>query len=122
MKKKKILIAEDEDSIIELLKIILQDDYNLTVVKDGSSVYNEVCKLNPDLLLLDVMMPNNNGFDICEKLRADKKTKNTNIAILSAKGQERDILNGLKSGADYYITKPFDPDDLIKKVKEIIGD
>lgn len=121
-KKKTILVAEDESSITELLQIILQDNYNLKFVEDGESVLKEVKKEMPDLLLLDVMMPNMNGYEVCKSLRNNKNTKDIKIAILSAKGQERDILTGLQSGADFYITKPFDPDDLKKKIKEIIGD
>lgn len=120
--KKSILVAEDESSITELLKIILNEKYNLSFVEDGESVLKEVSRSQPDLLLLDVMMPNMNGYEVCKALRKDKKTKDIKIAILSAKGQERDILTGLQSGADFYITKPFDPNDLQKKLKEIMGD
>lgn len=120
-KKKTILVAEDESSITELLQIILQEEYELKFVEEGETVLKEVKKKIPDLLLLDVMMPNMNGYEVCKSLRNDKDTKNVKIAILSAKGQERDILTGLQSGADFYITKPFDPDDLKKKIKEIIG-
>lgn len=120
--KKSILVAEDESSITELLKIILDEKYNLSFVEDGESVLKEVRKNLPDLLLLDVMMPNMNGYEVCKALRKDKKTKDIKIAILSAKGQERDILTGLQSGADFYITKPFDPNDLQNKLKEIMGD
>ncbi|MFW5991149.1 MAG: response regulator transcription factor [Candidatus Nanoarchaeia archaeon] len=120
MPKKKILVAEDEESISELLDIILRESYNLSFVKDGESVLQEVKNVRPHLLLLDVMMPGMNGYQICENIRKDASIKDLKVAILSAKGQERDILTGLKSGADYYLTKPFDPNELKKKIDEII--
>ncbi|MFW6449891.1 MAG: response regulator transcription factor [Nanoarchaeota archaeon] len=120
MPKKKILVAEDEESISELLDIILRESYNLSFVKEGESVLQEVKNVRPHLLLLDVMMPGMNGYEICENIRKDASIKDLKVAILSAKGQERDILTGLKSGADYYLTKPFDPNELKKKIDEII--
>ncbi len=118
--KKKILIAEDEENIIELLKIILSDTYDIDVVKDGKKALSYIKKNKPDLLILDVMMPNLNGFEVCDKLKQDKKTKDLKIAMLSAKGQKKDILGGLQRGADYYITKPFDPQELKEKIDEIL--
>ncbi|MFW6014030.1 MAG: response regulator transcription factor [Nanoarchaeota archaeon] len=117
---KKILIAEDEENIVELLKLILSDDYKIDVVKDGKQTLSYIKKNKPDLLILDVMMPNLNGFEVCEKLKHDEKTKDIKIAMLSAKGQKRDILGGLQRGADYYITKPFDPEELKEKIREIL--
>lgn len=117
---KKILIAEDEENIIELLRIILCDTYEIDVVRDGKKALEYINKKKPDLLILDVMMPNINGFEVCEELKNSKDTKDLKIAILSAKGQKRDILGGLQKGADYYITKPFDPQELKEKIDEIL--
>ncbi len=117
---KKILIAEDEENIIELLKIILEDEYHLEIVRDGHQVLESIEKSRPDLLLLDIMMPKLNGFEVCSQLKSNQKTKDLLIAVLSAKGQKKDIVNGLKRGADYYITKPFEPKELKEKIDELL--
>jgi two-component system, OmpR family, alkaline phosphatase synthesis response regulator PhoP len=119
-KKKTIIIADDEVHILELLRIVLSKDYNLIVAENGKSAIEAARKSMPDLILLDIMMPDLNGYEVCEILKKDKKTRKIKIAMLSAKGLERDIIMGLEIGADYYITKPFDPIELEKKVHEIV--
>jgi len=74
----------------------------------------------PDLMLLDVMMPEINGYEICERLKKDPNYKDIIIAMVSAKTQEKDIMEGLRLGADYYLTKPFDPGHLEQKVGEML--
>lgn len=120
-KKKKILIADDEENLLNLVKLTLEDEYELIEARDGEEVFRLLEQTKPNLILLDVMMPKINGFDICEKLKKNKKTKDILIIILSAKGQERDIIQGMKLGADEYITKPFEPSELRKKIKEMLG-
>jgi two-component system, OmpR family, alkaline phosphatase synthesis response regulator PhoP len=117
---KKILIAEDEPNIIDLLKIILSEKYEIAIAINGKETLELVDKFKPDLILLDIMMPIINGYDICEKIKKDPKKKNIIIAILSAKGQEKEIIKGLQLGADIYITKPFDPIELEKKIEELL--
>jgi DNA-binding response OmpR family regulator len=119
-KKKTIIVADDEIHILELLRIILSKDYNVILVENGKSAVESARKFKPDLIILDIMMPDLNGYEVCEILKKDKKTINIKIAMLSAKGMERDIIMGLKLGADYYITKPFDPIELEKKIYGII--
>jgi len=106
---RKILIADDEPHILELLKLILQGKYEVAAVEDGMQALEYLKSNRPDLIILDVMMPRLNGYELCEKLKKDPKTKDLKIAMLSAKTQEKDIVKGLRLGADYYITKPFDP-------------
>jgi len=119
-RKKKIIIADDEPHILDLLRIIFKDEYSLVLVENGREVLEAVRRIRPDLILLDVMMPDINGYEVCEILKNNPKTSDIVIAMLSAKGQERDIIQGLKLGADYYITKPFHPAELKKKIGEII--
>jgi DNA-binding response OmpR family regulator len=120
-KKKQILIADDEKHIIDLMKIILQEKFEILTAENGQEVM-ELLKTNkPDLLILDVMMPEVNGFEVCEQLKSNSKTKSLKIVMISAKAQEKDIVQGLKLGADYYMTKPFDPIIFDKKINEIIN-
>jgi len=121
-KRKTILVADDEPHIIELIQLILGSRYKLVCVENGEQAMEQLVKIRPDLILLDVMMPKVNGFEICEKLKGDKKTSNIKIAMLSAMTQERDIMKGLKLGADYYLTKPFDPITLEEQVSKMIKD
>jgi two-component system, OmpR family, alkaline phosphatase synthesis response regulator PhoP len=118
-KKKTILIADDEVHILELLNIILSKDYTTVLVENGKSAVDAARRLMPDLILLDIMMPDINGYEVCEILKKDRKTSSIKVAMLSAKGLEQDIVRGLKIGADYYITKPFDPIELEKKIADI---
>lgn len=120
-KKKSILIADDEPNILDLLKMLFDEQYDLMISEDGKDVLEKVAKRRPDLILLDVMMPKMNGYEVCEILKKDPKTSDITIAMLSAKGQERDIIQGLRLGADHYITKPFNPTELQDKVEEIIN-
>ncbi len=118
--KKLIIIADDEPSILRLLELTLEDDYQLILVEDGKGVMDAIKKKKPDLIILDVMMPNMNGYEVCEQIKSDKRTRDIKIAMLSAKGQEKDIVLGLEIGADHYITKPFNPRELQKLVAEIL--
>ncbi|MEM4268249.1 MAG: response regulator [Candidatus Woesearchaeota archaeon] len=120
MTKKTILIADDEPNIVNLVKIILGKEYRYLEADDGEKVLNLLKKHRPDLILLDVMMPKVNGFEICEMLKKDSTLKKIPIAMVSAKAQERDIIQGLRLGADYYITKPFDPERFEMQIKAIL--
>lgn len=119
--KKQILIADDEKHIIDLMKILLQEKYDLLTAENGKDVL-ELLNINkPDLMILDVMMPEINGFEVCEIIKKDSKMKDIIILMISAKAQEKDIVQGLKLGADYYMTKPFDPLIFEKKIDEILN-
>ena len=115
-----ILIADDEPHILNLLNMILKPKYDIIACEDGEQVLRALKTAKPDLLILDVMMPKVNGFEICEKLKKNPLTKNLKIAILSAKAGEKDIIEGLRLGADYYLTKPFDPVDFEKRIDDML--
>ncbi len=119
--KRLILVADDEPHIIELVRIILEDKYKIITAEDGKEALEILQNNKPSLVLLDVMMPGINGFEICERLKSDPKTRDIKIAMLSAKAQEKDIIKGLQLGAEYYFTKPFDPAAFEKKIEELIG-
>jgi CheY-like chemotaxis protein len=119
----KILIAEDEPDILELVAITLSTLGGFQVIKAKNGV--EAVELAqaeaPDLILMDVRMPQMTGYQACIKLKETPATRDIPIAFLSAKGQEQEIEQGLKAGAEEYILKPFAPEVLLDKVREILG-
>ena len=122
--KGKILIAEDEPHILELIKFTLSDSFEILEAEDGEQAMKiiEDNKDNlPDLVLLDVMMPRMNGFEVCEKLKSNTETKDIIITMLSAKGQIQERMEGMRKGADHYITKPLDPMALKEQLEIIVN-
>lgn len=114
-RKYKILIAEDDTNIVELLKIYLEKNgYDVICCYDGFEAYQEVEKEEVDLAIFDVMMPKMNGYELTKKVRA---ISNIPIIILSAKNKDNDKIVGLEYGADDYMTKPFNPNEVVARVK-----
>jgi len=119
--KKRIILIEDEEDIAALLKLQAElVGYTLHVEVDGINGYRAVEREKPDLILLDVMLPGQNGFDVCRKIKSQPDLKHIPIVILTAKAEEIDILLGLELGADDYITKPFSPKVLFSKIKALL--
>lgn len=118
----KILIAEDEPDIRELITLTLQfSGYQVVSVKDGAEAVTTAQADNFDLILMDVRMPRMTGYEACRILRSIDATKEIPIIFLSAKGQESEVQAGLEAGADQYILKPFAPDMLTRKIKEVLN-
>jgi DNA-binding response OmpR family regulator len=114
---KRILIVEDDPSVLRATSYILEKEgYEVISAQNGLEGLKKARESNPDLLLLDVMLPGIDGFEICHTLRGEPKTANLPILMFSAKGQESDKATGLKVGADEYITKPVDREVLLSKV------
>jgi DNA-binding response OmpR family regulator len=121
MDKKVILIADDEPHIIELIRLTLgEEEYEYIEAENGKQVLELAEKRNPDLILLDIMMPVVDGYEVARKLKSNEKTKNIVIAMVSAKKEDQDVLKGIDKGALAYITKPFNPMELEEKVKELL--
>ncbi len=117
--KKKILVIDDQYPIRELLETMLEDEYD--VIKAASAQEARVVLNHPvELILLDVMMPEFDGLSFCKELKKNSNTKNIPILILTAKHLEPDLQKAIEAGADEYLTKPFDDDYLIKRIKIII--
>jgi DNA-binding response OmpR family regulator len=117
----KILIAEDEPDIRELITLTLQfSGYEVVSVKDGAEAVVEAQAGKFDLILMDVRMPRMTGYEACRILRSIDSTKEIPIIFLSAKGQESEVQAGLEAGADQYILKPFAPDMLTQKIKDVL--
>jgi two-component system alkaline phosphatase synthesis response regulator PhoP len=114
---KRILIVEDDPSVLRATSYILEKEgYEVISAQNGLEGLKMAKDSNPDLLLLDVMLPGIDGFEICHSLRGEPKTADLPILMFSAKGQESDKATGLKVGADEYITKPVDREVLLSKV------
>jgi DNA-binding response OmpR family regulator len=112
----RVLIADDEPNIVISLEFLMkQQGYETRVARDGDEALAEVESFRPDLVLLDVMLPRRNGFEVCQKLRADGWT-DLRIVMLTAKGRDLEIEKGLALGADAYVTKPFSTGELVERV------
>ena len=119
--KKKILVIEDEPHISKLVKFILEKNgFEVMQAFVGQEGLQTAKKEKPDLIVLDVMMPNMDGFEAAKKLGGMKETKNIPIIMLSSAAQFKDKMKGIEAGAVDYITKPFDNEELVAKVKEYI--
>ena len=117
---KKILIVDDEKDIVETIQFVLEaQGYSCITAYDGEKGLKKAKDNNPDLIILDVMMPNINGFKISRLLKFDAKYKDIPIIMLTARSQQEDKMIGKETGADLYMTKPFDIEELVKNVKSL---
>jgi len=118
MVKERVLVVEDEAPIQELLQFNLErKGYRVEVVGSGEAALNAVGTLLPDLILLDIMLPGADGLEVCKRIKADPQTRRIPVIMLTALGEEADIVAGLELGADDYVTKPFSPRVLLARVK-----
>ena len=122
MKPKKILVVDDEVDLVETVRFPLEmEGYHVLVSYNGEDALNQARKENPDLILLDLMLPKLDGYKVCRLLKFDERYKHIPIFMLTAKTQEKDKVLGLETGADEYITKPFEMDVLMEKVKAYLN-
>jgi CheY-like chemotaxis protein len=119
---KRILIAEDERDIRDLIAFTLRfAGYEVLTANNGEEAVQMTEKEMPDLVLTDVRMPKMTGYEACKQIKANPKTQHIPVVFLSAKGQEAEVQSGMAAGADEYLLKPFAPDQLTRKVAEILG-
>ena len=119
-KQKKILAVDDERHIVRLVQVNLERaGYQVLTAFDGKEAMKKVEADKPDLIVLDVMMPHMDGFEVLKRLKSDDKTKNIPVVMLTAKAQDADVFRGWASGVDCYLTKPFNPIELLTFVKRI---
>lgn len=119
--KKRILLIEDEEDIAALIKLQAEvSGYKLHVEVDGINGYRAVEREKPDLVILDLMLPGENGLDVCRKIKSHPDLKMIPVVILTAKSEELDIMLGLELGADDYVPKPFSPKVLFSRIKAIL--
>ncbi len=120
-----VLIVDDEQHIRLLIEQTLEeledDGVDLLTAADGEEALDVVDNHHPDLVFLDVMMPKRNGFEVCRAIKEERGLSGTTVILLTAKGQAYDREQGLAAGADQYLTKPFDPDDLLRRARAALG-
>jgi DNA-binding response OmpR family regulator len=120
--KPRILVVDDEPEAVELVEFNLrQAGYAVVTAADGAETLKKVRSQTPDLIVLDVMLPEMNGFEICKTLRSDPATAKIPVIMLTAKAAEIDRVLGLELGADDYLTKPFSPRELLLRIKKILA-
>jgi DNA-binding response OmpR family regulator len=117
-----VLVVEDEPNIVLSLEFLMeQAGYQVRVARDGEAALLAIAASPPDLVLLDVMLPKRDGFDICRAIRANAAWRHVRILMLTAKGRESDRDRGIALGADDYVTKPFANRDVVERVKRLLG-
>ena len=122
MSKSRILIVDDEPDIAETVSFMLQNrNYMVSIASGGQEGINKTKTEHPDLLLLDITMPDVDGYDVCMKLKADEDTRDIPIIMLTAMGESEAVLKSHSIGADDYVVKPFSLPILLSKLKKILG-
>ncbi len=115
---KTIVVVEDEEDICELLNYVLKKEgYNVITVDQGNLAYQKIVTAQPALVLLDIMLPEVDGFEVCRHLKSDPRTQHIPILMMTAKSEETDVVTGLELGADDYIVKPFSPKVLVARIR-----
>jgi len=122
MENKKILVVDDQVDLVKTIQFALElEQYKVLVSYNGEDALNQARKENPDLILLDIMLPKLDGYKVCRLLKFDEHYKHIPILIMTAKTQQKDRLLGTETGADEYITKPFDMEELMAKIKKYLS-
>lgn len=121
MVKKRLLVVDDEQDLAEMIKFRLEaNGYEILLAHDGQSALETARKEKPDLIILDLMLPKMDGYKVCGLLKNDARYAGIPIIIFTAKGQEDDMKLGQEVGANAYLTKPFEPEALLSKIKELV--
>ena len=123
MTKNKILVVDDEPNIVLSLEFLMkQAGFQVRTASDGEAALAAIAAETPDLVLLDVMMPRKNGYEVCQAIRANPDWKAVRIIMLTAKGREVEREKGMALGADDYITKPFATQEVVERVRELLAE
>jgi len=121
--EKTIFIADDESGFVSTLKSRLEfEGFRVMTAPDGKETLRLIAEEHPDLILLDIMMPNVNGYQVCRELKGNSDTSSIPILMLTAKSQESDKFWGKEAGADDYVTKPFDMEELLEKMRSLLDE
>ena len=120
---KRVLIVDDEANIVAALDYLLRrSGYEVSAAATGDEALRQVEAFAPDLVLLDVMMPQKSGYEVCRRIRERPEWAAVKIVMLSAKGREAEVSKGMSLGADLYVTKPFSNAELVARIRELLGD
>ena len=118
---KKVLIADDEQNIVISLEFLMKrEGFEVVVANDGEEAIRRIRADQPDLVLLDVMMPKKSGFEVCQEVKSDPALGGVRILMLTAKGRDTEVAKGLARGADAYMTKPISTRELVDKVRSML--
>lgn len=118
---RRILIVDDEPNIVISLEYLMKrEGYETAVAADGEAAIASLSEKPPDLVVLDVMLPKLNGFEVCRQIRADPRWRGVRVLMLTARGRDTEVAKGLGVGADAYVTKPFSTKDLVALVKHLL--
>lgn len=117
----RILIIDDEPNIVLSLEFLMKrEGYEVAVAGDGEGALRAMAERRPDLVILDVMMPKLNGFEVCQRIRAEPALRGVRVLMLTAKGRETEMKKGLELGADAYVTKPFSTKELVAEIRRLL--
>lgn len=120
---KKVLLVDDESGLLRAMSYVLErEGYEVVTATNGLQGLIKAQKEHPDVIVLDVMLPGIDGFEVCSRLRADRQTRNIPVIMLSAKGQDSDRMTGLRVGAAAYLTKPVNNSTLLSKISSLLSD
>jgi DNA-binding response OmpR family regulator len=122
MARKKILLVDDADTILMMQRMILNKSYDLVTAKDGEEAVAKAEAEQPDLILLDVVMPKMGGFEACRELRQKETTKEIPIIMVTTRGEEKNVETGFESGCNDYVTKPINGVELLSKVRNYLSE
>lgn len=121
-RSQKILLVDDDPNILISLEFLMRKNgFDVLIARNGTEALELLNENVPNLTLLDIMMPDVDGYEICKHIKTSKKLKHSKVIFLSAKTRESDVRKGYELGADLYVTKPFSTKDLVKKVEELLG-
>lgn len=120
VKKKRLLIVEDEVNIANAQRLILGSDYDVSVAYDGNEGLRMIREIKPDIVVLDLMLPERGGYDVCFTMRQDPELQHIKILMVTALNQEIDKSKGVMVGTDAYLTKPFEPEQLLTAVRKLL--
>jgi DNA-binding response OmpR family regulator len=117
----RILIIDDEPNIVLSLEFLMKrEGFDVAVAGDGEAALRAMAEQRPDLVILDVMMPKLNGFEVCQRIRAEPALRGVRVLMLTAKGRETEMKKGLELGADAYVTKPFSTRELVAEIRRLL--
>jgi CheY-like chemotaxis protein len=116
--KKRVLAVDDNELNIEIIKELLDGDYNLKIAGTGEKALEVAVDFRPDIILLDIMLPGMDGYEVCHQIRANPDLRHTRIIMISAKAMTSERIEGYEAGANVYIAKPFDGDELLTKIRK----
>jgi len=119
---KRILIVDDEPNIVISLEFLMRrEGFEAEIAVDGEAALEAVARTKPDLVVLDVMLPRLDGFEVCRRIRADPDSRSVKVLMLTARGRETEVARGLALGADAYVTKPFSTRDVVAQIRRLLG-